>query len=142
MTMNHDHSHVLAELVEDGVRGTISLAPNVLVDILEVTAESVDGVTGVLKGRRSATRRTYPIGETIEAGASGQWYSSRGIRVQVADGIVQAELSVAVRSGATIPDIAREIQDRVAVAIEKMLGLRTGPIAIHVIEIQPEKATQ
>jgi uncharacterized alkaline shock family protein YloU len=142
MTGDHHNDHVLAELVENGVRGTISLAPGVLVDILEVTAESVDGVTGVVKGRRSAGKRSYPIAETTGTDASGNWYSSRGIRVQVDDGDVHAELSVAVRAGTSIPDVARQIQDRVADSIEMMLGLRTGPIAIHVIEIQPEKGTR
>lgn len=140
MTTTDGNQHILAELVENGVPGTLSLAPDVLVDILEVTARSVDGVTGVMQGRRAASKRTHPLGSTRELHPPGQWYRSRGVQVQVVDGKVYAELSVVVRSGTSVPEVARLVQDRVAASIEKMLGLKTGPIAVHVVQIEPEKA--
>jgi uncharacterized alkaline shock family protein YloU len=40
--------------------------------------------------------------------------------------------------GANVPAIAAEIQERVATVVEKMLGMKTGPISIHVVELLPE----
>lgn len=138
MSVSAPGSHLLAELEEDGVRGTISIAPSVLVEIVESIATEVAGVTGIVKPKRGVGRRTHPIIEGSGANAGGGWHSQRGIRVRIADGTVEASLSVSVRAGTQLPRVAQEMHERIAAAVERMLGMKTGPIDVHVVEIIPE----
>jgi uncharacterized alkaline shock family protein YloU len=130
--------HVLTELEEDGVRGTVTIAPAVLVEIIEGATLPIDGVLKIVNPRRGA-RKSHAI--TGESGAddSGHWHSRRGIRVRIRENTVDAEVSVALRMNASIPDIAQGIQERVAQTVERMLGMQTGPIAVHVVQLQTER---
>ncbi len=131
-------SHVLAEIDEDGVLGIVTIAPRVLIEIIEMTALDVPGVVKVTSGRRSANRRILPIRSPELAIESGNWHSERGISVRISDDTVDASVSLSVRSGTNVPDLAEQVQARVAIAIEKMLGMKTGPISVHIIEFTPE----
>ena len=79
-----------------GAGGSISVTPGVLAAIVRGAAESVDG---------ARIRRR------------------RGLEVHVDDGRAQVELEVAAEFGMVLPELAREVQERVAGALLSMCGL-------------------
>ena len=68
-----DH-HVLAEVSEDGLRGTISVAPNVLAEIIELASAGTDGLVRFVAPGRGRSR-SLPI-QDLEQGETkgGDWY--------------------------------------------------------------------
>ena len=129
-----DH-HVLAEVSEDGLRGTISVAPNVLAEIIELASVGTDGLVRFVAPGRGRSR-SLPI-QDLEQGETkgGDWYSRSGIRVRLEHAIVDADLSIEVQQGASVPALAEELKRRISEAIDRMLGLKTGTIAVHVRSI-------
>ena len=76
--------------------GSISVMPGALAAIVRRAAESVDG---------TRIRRR------------------RGLEVRVDDGRAQVELELAAEYGLVLPDVAREVQERVAGALASMCAV-------------------
>jgi len=129
--------HVLAEISEDGMHGTISISPNVLAEIIELASAGADGLVKFVSPGRNRGK-TLPIGDdTQQELKGGDWFQRSGIRVRLDNATVDAELSVDVQNGANVPALADELKRRISEAVDHMLGLRTGVIAIHVRAISP-----
>ena len=107
-----DH-HVLAEVSDDGTHGTISVAPNVLAEIVELASAGTDGLVRFVAPGRGRDR-ALPIRdeEQIEP-KSGDWYSRSGIRVRLDSATVDADLSIEVQQGANLPALAEELKQRI-----------------------------
>ena len=80
----------------EGERGSISVTPGALAAIVRGAAESVEGVR---------IRRR------------------RGLEIRVDDSRAQVELELAAEYGLVLPELAREVQERVAGTIASMCGL-------------------
>ena len=69
---------------------------------------------------------------------------SRGIHIQVEDENVTVDLSILVKYGYTIPDVARAVQEAVAGSIEATSGLTVAAVNVNVggvvFEKEPKKA--
>jgi uncharacterized alkaline shock family protein YloU len=61
----------------------------------------------------------------------------KGIRVLEAEGGVRLELHIAVDWGASIPDVGREIQRRVAAYLAQMASVEVESVDVVVDEIGP-----
>jgi uncharacterized alkaline shock family protein YloU len=61
----------------------------------------------------------------------------KGIRVLEAEGGVRLELHIAVDWGASIPDVGREIQRRVAAYLAQMASVEVEAVDVVVDEIGP-----
>ena len=61
----------------------------------------------------------------------------KGIRVLEAEGGVRLELHIAVDWGASIPDVGREIQRRVAAYLAQMASIEVESVDVVVDEIGP-----
>ena len=59
----------------------------------------------------------------------------KGVRVLAEDGRVRIELHVAVDWGASVPDVGREVQERVAAYLERMANVEPEAIDVIVDEI-------
>lgn len=129
-------SHLLAEAEEGDARGIITVEPNVLVEVIELTARSIEGVSGFVSSKK-AGGRAHSIMHGPEPRAEGTWHEHRGILVGLTDGIVDADLTITVESGVSIPTLAQELQNRLRASTEQLLGFRIGLLAIHVADIVP-----
>ena len=78
------------------------------------------------------------------AGLLGKKNLSRGIHIQVEDGNVTVDLSILVKYGYTIPDVARAVQEAVAGSVEATSGLTVAAVNVNVggvvFEKEPKKA--
>jgi uncharacterized alkaline shock family protein YloU len=89
--------------------GTITVAPSVLAHVVRVAAESADG---------ARIRR-----------------ARRGLDVAVDDGRARVSVELAVRYGAVLPDVAEEVQQRVAEALRSLCGLEAAGVDVTIEEL-------
>jgi uncharacterized alkaline shock family protein YloU len=61
----------------------------------------------------------------------------KGVRVVEEDGRVRVELHLEIAWGASIPDVGREVQRRVAAYLVQMASLRADSVDVIVDEIGP-----
>lgn len=57
---------------------------------------------------------------------------SKGVRIQIANGTVNADLAIMVKYGYDIPATTQQVQKKVASAIETMTGLNVANVNIRV----------
>ena len=94
----------------DAPVGTITISPGAIAQVVVRAAEAADG---------ARVRRPR-----------------RGLEVEVAEGHARVELELAARYGAVLPDVAREVQERVAGALEGMCGLVVDGVDVSVEELE------
>jgi len=107
--------------------GNIHISEEVLAVIAAAAALEVDGVSSLSSGGKD-------IGELL-----GKKSLARGVQVQVEDEKVQLELTIMVKYGYTILDVAKAVQDAVSTNIESMSGLSVQSVNINVGGVSFEK---
>ena len=90
--------------------GTITVTPSALAGLVIQAAEAVDGVQ-VRRGRRR-------------------------LDIDAALGEARIRLELSARYGLVLPDVARDVQERVADALATMCGVRIGNVDISVEEVE------
>jgi uncharacterized alkaline shock family protein YloU len=102
--------------------GKTTIDPGVLLSIARLTALSIDGVSRMgeaLGNFRRIFRRD----------------TDQGIRIEVADGVVDVEVHVVLMADTDIRAVSREIQLEIARAISEMVGMKVGQIDVHIDDI-------
>ena len=61
----------------------------------------------------------------------------RGVRISDDEGRVVVEIHLAVEWGASIPDVGREVQQRIAEYLQRMADVRPATIDVVVDEVGP-----
>ncbi len=126
----------LLDTVNDvDARGAITFSPDVLVDLIELSAENVPGLIK-FAGRHRTGKRTLELQTADSIEPAGKPYEKRGIRVRMADDVIDADLAVVVEAGTSVPQLGRELQGRVAIAVGRMLGMRAGEVNVRVVEVR------
>ena len=64
---------------------------------------------------------------------------SRGIRLKMVDDTVFVQITVNIRYGYSIPEISRNIQEKVSQAIENMTGLSVAEVNVIVSDVTVSK---
>ena len=60
---------------------------------------------------------------------------SKGVRVEVLDGIVNVDLALNIAYGYAIPEVSAKVQDRVKTAIENMTGLEVSIVNVRIATV-------
>jgi uncharacterized alkaline shock family protein YloU len=60
----------------------------------------------------------------------------RGLGIELTNGHARVELELAARFGLVLPDLAREVQERVGGALETMCGLVVDAVDVSVEELE------
>ena len=60
----------------------------------------------------------------------------RGLEIELENGHARVELELAARFGLVLPDVAREVQERVSGALEAMCGLTVDAVDVSVEELE------
>ena len=111
------------KIKEDKI-GEIRVADDVVSIIAGLAATEVEGV-GSMAGN---------ITNEIVA-KTGIKNLSKGVHVDVMDGIVTADLNLNIKYGYAIPEVSGNVQDRVRTAIETMTGLTVGTINVRIASV-------
>ena len=97
-------------LVLPEAAGTITVTPPALAGLVIQAAEAVDGVQ-VRRGRRR-------------------------LEIEVAPGEARVRLELTARYGLVLPEVAREVQERVADALATMCAVRIESVDVSVEEVE------
>jgi uncharacterized alkaline shock family protein YloU len=90
--------------------GTITVTPAAFADLVSQAAEAVDGVQ--VRRRR------------------------RRLDIDITLGEARVRLELSARYGLVLPEVAREVQERVADALATMCALRIGSVDVSVEEVE------
>ena len=111
--------------------GTVRIADDVVSTIIAYAVLEVDGVAG-LQGN---------TGEGFLKKA-GMKRPNMGVRVDMEDGNVRADISITMDYGYNIPVTCSKIQTRVKQAVESMTGLRAEDVNVRIAGIRmPQEET-
>ena len=109
-------------------RGTTTIADNVVATIAGIAAREAEGIYA-LGG--TASRALGSVRSKVSRSSD----PSRGVKVDVGEKQAAIDLDVIVEYGEPIEDAAREIDTRVADAVETMTGLEVVEINIKVLDV-------
>lgn len=116
--MDNRNNYVLRE---DEISGNIYLAEDVVATIAGLAAvRDVEGVSAV--------------GDPVRKGIAGNNVkkAARGVKVEINDGIVEVDLSLAIAYGYNIPETCRKVQQKVQTNIENMTGLKVASVNLRI----------
>jgi uncharacterized alkaline shock family protein YloU len=97
------------------VEGRATISSDVLASYAADAAREVDGVRGLVES---------PL------------HRHKGVRI-LGDGRIRVELHLALDWGTSIPDVGREVQQRVAAYLERMASVEPEAVDVVVDEIGP-----
>ena len=110
--------------------GEVKIADEVVAIIAGLAAMEVDGIASM------AGNATKELISKL-----GMRSLSKGVKVDVLDGIVTVSLALNRKYGCSILDISGKVQEKVKTAIENMTGLTVADVNIRIagVDMQEEK---
>ena len=60
---------------------------------------------------------------------------SKGVKVEIIEGVVSVDVAVNIDYGYSIPDTCKKVQEKVKSAIENMTGLNVSDVNVHVASV-------
>ena len=112
--------------------GNIHISEDVLAVIAAAAATEVEGVGSL------STNLSSDIAELL----GGKKNLSKGIRIAMEEDSVQVDVSLLIKYGYTIVDVAKEVQNAVFLAIENTSGLPVENVNVHVAGILFDKESK
>ncbi len=126
--MNNEENNMITNL---DAEGHVSISNDVVATIAAIAAKSVDGVSDMLNSL------TGGFAEFL-----GKKNPAKGVKVTITERDVKIDMSVIVKYGVKIPDVAWEVQEKAKNEVEAMTGLNVVAINVNVdgIDMAEEKA--
>ena len=111
----------------DASLGEVKIADEVVAIIAALAATEVDGVASM------AGNITNELISRL-----GMKNLSKGVKVDVKDGVVGVDLNLNIKYGYAIPEVCKVVQEKVKSAIENMTGLSVSKINIGIAGVNLE----
>lgn len=73
------------------------------------------------------------------AGILGKKNFGKGVKVEATEKEVVLDVSIIVEYGCRIHEVAKEVQDKVRIAVEEMTGLKVTEVNVNVLGVNVEK---
>ena len=96
--------------------GNIHISEEVLASIAAAAALEVEGVAGM------AAHLAERLGKSL----------TRGVHVKIEETYVTVDVSILMAYGATIPEVAKAVQENVKTAVESMTALQVAAVNVNV----------
>jgi uncharacterized alkaline shock family protein YloU len=109
--------------------GKTTVSPDVLISIAKLSALGVPGVSQMASVPGGVNR-------LFRRGAG------EGVRIEIENDIVYAELYMVFKEDVNIREVARNVQAKVARAIQEMVGMEIGFVNIHIEDIDYMQSTE
>ena len=116
-------------IYDDNTVGTVQIADEVVAIIAGLAATEVDGVSSM------AGNITNEL-----VGKLGMKNLSRGVKVEVLDGVVSVRLALNIKYGYNIPETSQKVQEKVKSAIENMTGLEVADVNVSISDVVLEQS--
>ncbi|MCI5700430.1 MAG: Asp23/Gls24 family envelope stress response protein [Lachnospiraceae bacterium] len=108
-------------LREEGEYGQVQIADEVVAIIAGLAAMEVKGVSSMAGGK------------------FGVKTPSKGVRIDILEGVVCVDLALNIDFGYSIPETSKKVQEKVKAAIENMTGLEVSDVNVHVTGVDMEQ---
>lgn len=115
-------------IYDDQSIGKVQIADEVVAIIAGLAATETEGV---------ASMNGHITNELVQR--LGKKNLSKGVRIEVTDGVVRVDLSLYLKYGYSIPDTSAQVQEKVKTAIENMTGLSVSEVNISIAGVDVEK---
>ncbi len=112
-------------IYENGSLGEVQIADEVVAIIAGIAATEVEGVAAMAGNIQK---------EFVSK--LGMKILSKGVRISVEEGNVSVDLSIILDYGYSIPEVTRDVQEKVKNAIETMTGLSVADVNIRVADVK------
>jgi uncharacterized alkaline shock family protein YloU len=116
-------------IYDDNTVGTVQIADEVVAIIAGLAATEVEGVASM------AGNITNEV-----VGRLGMKNLSRGVKVEVLEGVVSVKLVLNIRYGYNIPETSQKVQEKVKAAIENMTGLEVADVNVSISDVVMEQS--
>ena len=116
-------------IYDDNTVGTVQIADEVVAIIAGLAATEVDGV---------ASMGGNITNELV--GKLGMKSLSKGVKVEVLEGVVSVRLAMNIKYGYSIPDTSQKVQEKVKAAIENMTGLEVADVNVSIADVVLEQS--
>ncbi len=117
-----------AYMIKDDNLGEVRIADEVIAIIAGLAATEVEGVSSM------AGNITNELVSKL-----GMKNLSKGIKVDIKENVVRADVALNIRFGYAIPEVSSKVQERVKSAIENMTGLEVSSVNVRIASVDMEK---
>lgn len=104
------------------VKGTVRIAPAVLIQLIETTVNDIDGVVEITS--RKGKKRDDEI--------SGRAFDDGKVRVVVDGDQIDVDIAITLQAGRDVASVTSRIRKDVGVAAGQMLGMHVRSVDIYV----------
>ena len=111
-------------MIKDSNLGEVKIADEVVAIIAGLAATEVEGVSSM------AGNITNELVSKL-----GMKNLSKGIKVEVLEGVVDVDVALNISFGYAIPEVSAKVQEKVKTAIENMTGLEVGTVNIRIAAV-------
>lgn len=115
-------------IASEGANPSVRIADDVVSAVAAMAALEVEGVAGMAGGL------AVGLSEML-----GRRNPQKGVKVDVTDRTAQIELTLSVRYGVRIPDVAARVQENVRRVVEQMTGLQVSAVHVHVTGVETDR---
>jgi uncharacterized alkaline shock family protein YloU len=110
--------------------GTVRIAPSVLAMIANLTTLETPGIA-----RMGVGSNLHPAGGGLRTLSRGQQGASDGVRLVVLDGAVHVDVAVVARSGHSLRQLGKTVQQAVADALHLMVGMPVAEVNVFIEDV-------
>lgn len=110
--------------MNDKAPGQVTIAPEVLVTIVQLSVQEIPGVHAMTTNWTRDVNRFF-----------GDTRVGDGVQIQVHDGQITIDLFVVVEPQVTMLQLARRIQQEVARAVTEITGIGVRAINVHITDV-------
>ncbi len=115
-------------LKEDDKLGAVQIADDVVAMIASLAATEVDGVSALVGNITNELMSKV-----------GMKKLTKGVKVEVLEGVVSVELAIMIEYGYNIPQTCQNVQNKVKTAIENMTGLDVSDVNIRIAGVNMQE---
>lgn len=121
---------------ETTAKGTVRIAPVVLIELIELTVRDITGVTGFQNRHRM--ERILPRAHEASTGPNGgRVIEAGGVSVHLAGNQIDADVAITVDRDAGMVEISGAIRRQVGIAVNRMLGLDVHSVNVYIAGVRP-----
>ncbi|MBN1136029.1 MAG: Asp23/Gls24 family envelope stress response protein [Anaerolineae bacterium] len=117
------------DFVEEDL-GKVTIAPGVLVTIVQKTADSMPGVVRL-------SPKVPGVGRLL-----GPHTAGKGVQVQVVGNQVTVDVYLVAARGVDLYQMGRQLQHHITRAIHDIVGMNVSEVNVHIEEIEASTAQQ
>jgi len=117
----------LLDMSENEQMGKVQIAPEVIEVIAGMAASEVEGVVSLRGNFASGVAERF-----------GKKPHAKGVKVDLSDDGIVADLYAVLQLGVSIPKVCQEIQQNIKQTLKSMTSLEISEVNVHVVGIQAD----